>query len=47
MPINWEQIPEIAAAGFTIHEPPETPEEWMNLKPQSVSKKLLRDLGVL
>jgi len=47
MPINWEQLPELAKAGFTIHEPPEFPEEWKNLNPQSVSISLLRELGVV
>jgi len=45
MPIRWDQLPEIAAAGFTIHEPPETPPDWVTLVPQSVTKKLLRELG--
>ncbi|MBK1818002.1 DNA ligase D [Luteolibacter yonseiensis] len=47
MPVTWEQLPEIAAAGFTIHEPPETPREWISPKPQTVSKKLLRDLKII
>ena len=46
MPVEWSQLPEIAAAGFTIHEPPQTPADWMNLEPQSVSKKLLKELGL-
>lgn len=47
MPVNWEQLPEIAAAGYTIHEPPEKPSEWLDLKPQTIRKTVLRefDLG--
>lgn len=47
MPIQWEQLPELAKAGFTIHEPPEEPEEWKSLKPQTIPLKILRDLGVI
>ena len=46
MPINWEQLPEIASAGYTIHEPSETPAEWRDSKPQTISKKLLAELGL-
>jgi len=46
MPINWKQLPELGKAGFTIHEPPEQPAEWMNLKPQTIPVAFLRELGV-
>lgn len=47
MPINWGQLPQLAKAGFTIHEPPENPKEWQNLVAQNVPVSLLRDLGVM
>ncbi|MES2440688.1 MAG: DNA ligase D [Verrucomicrobiota bacterium] len=47
MPLNWDQLPRTDSAGFTIHEPPLTPSDWLNTKPQMIPKKLLRDLGVL
>ncbi len=47
MPVNWEQIPELSKAGYTIHEPPETSSEWMDLKPQTIRKSFLKELGVL
>jgi bifunctional non-homologous end joining protein LigD len=47
MPINWSQLPELAKAGFTIHEPPQMPDEWSELKPQTVSTALLRELDVI
>jgi bifunctional non-homologous end joining protein LigD len=43
MPVTWDQLPEIASAGYTIHEPPQTPDEWMNLKAQSITKNLLKE----
>ncbi len=46
MPIQWSQLPQITAAGYTIHEPPEMPTEWLEMKPQIISVKLLRELGV-
>jgi len=46
MPLNWAQIPELAKSGYTIHMPPENPEEWVDPKPHSITAKLLRDLGV-
>lgn len=47
MPLNWDQLPELAKAGFTIHEPPGQPEEWMDYKPQTIPARLLKELGVL
>ncbi len=47
MPIGWSQLPAITAAGYDIHEPPELPEEWLKMKPQTISIKLLRKLGVI
>lgn len=47
MPINWSQVPDVTAAGFTIHEPTKLPEEWRHLHPQIVRKSLLKEMGVL
>ncbi|MES2980895.1 MAG: DNA ligase D [Verrucomicrobiota bacterium] len=47
MPLDWDQLPEIVAAGFTIQEPPLRPAEWVQLKPQTISTKVLKKLGVL
>ncbi|MCW1923926.1 DNA ligase D [Luteolibacter arcticus] len=47
MPINWDQLPELAKSGFTIHEPAEQPKEWRDVGPQTVKISLLRELGVL
>ncbi|MCW1912976.1 DNA ligase D [Luteolibacter sp. GHJ8] len=46
MPINWAQLPELAKAGFTIHQPPEYPKEWEQLQPHTIPMALLKDLGV-
>jgi bifunctional non-homologous end joining protein LigD len=47
MPINWEQVPELSRAGYTIHEPPNIPTEWKGLRPQTIKKSFLKELGVL
>lgn len=47
MPLDWDQLPELAAAGFTIHEPPQTPADWVELKPQGIPVTVLRDLGAI
>ncbi|MES2657988.1 MAG: DNA ligase D [Verrucomicrobiota bacterium] len=47
MPVEWSQLPDVTAAGYTIHEPPELPPEWLKTKPQIISAKLLRKLGVV
>ncbi len=44
MPLNWSQLPDLEARGFTIYEAPETPEEWKKIKRQSISLKLLREM---
>jgi bifunctional non-homologous end joining protein LigD len=47
MPIDWSQLPELAKAGFTIHEPPQDPKEWRGIIPHTIPVSLLRELGVL
>lgn len=46
MPVNWDELPALGKAGFTIHEPARDPEEWRGLKPQTLPKKFLRELGI-
>ena len=46
MPIDWQQLPGIAPATFTIHEPPQTPSEWLEMKPQVISKTVLKEFGL-
>lgn len=43
MPVVWEQLSEVTSAGYTLHEPPEQPVEWLKLTPQSLSKAVLRE----
>ena len=47
MPLNWDQLPELSKAGFTIHEPPQHPKEWQQIAPHTIPAALLRDLGVV
>jgi hypothetical protein len=37
----------VAADGFTLRDPAKVPGDWRNLARQTVSKALLKDLGVL
>jgi bifunctional non-homologous end joining protein LigD len=46
MPINWDDLRDISAFGFTIHEPTQIPSDWKNIEPQSLPKATLRQLGV-
>lgn len=46
MPINWQDLSEATAAGFTIREPSSIPSEWKNLEPQTITKAMLRKLGL-
>lgn len=46
-PVNWDDLPNITADGFTIRDPFKMPKDWANINPQTVSKSLLKDLGVL
>jgi bifunctional non-homologous end joining protein LigD len=47
MPINWAQLAETAAADFTIWQPAETPSEWMEMTPQSVTKAVLQEFKLI
>ncbi|RYD20512.1 MAG: DNA ligase D, partial [Verrucomicrobiaceae bacterium] len=46
MPINWEDLSEATAAGFTIREPSSVPSEWKRLEPQTVTKAMLKSVGM-
>jgi bifunctional non-homologous end joining protein LigD len=46
-PVDWDQLPQVAADGFTLRDPAKVPGDWRNLARQTVSKALLKDLGVL
>lgn len=46
MPIDWDELRDLPAAGFNIHEPPREPKEWIDLKPLTVPQATLRRLGV-
>ncbi len=41
MPVNWSDLRDVSANGFTIREPLEPPSDWLNLKPQTIPKSLL------
>lgn len=46
MPVNWSDLHAITAVQFTIHHPPLVPSEWMGLKPQSITRAVLRRVGL-
>ncbi|RYD47576.1 MAG: DNA ligase D [Verrucomicrobiaceae bacterium] len=46
MPLNWEDLSEATAAGFTIREPSSIPSEWKRIKPQTITKAMLRNVGL-
>ncbi|MDB6132243.1 MAG: ATP-dependent ligase [Verrucomicrobiales bacterium] len=47
MPVSWDRLAGIAPAGFTIHDPPEMPEEWRKPARQTLKKAVLHELGIL
>jgi bifunctional non-homologous end joining protein LigD len=46
MPVAWADLPSVTAAGFNIHEPPQTPDEWLHFQPQRISKAHLKEFGL-
>lgn len=46
MPVNWSDLPDVTAAGFTLREPPQVPGEWMRYKPQKVTRGHLKEFGL-
>jgi len=45
-PVNWDELADVVRTGFHINEPFSLPEDWECIKPQSVTKKHLAELGV-
>jgi bifunctional non-homologous end joining protein LigD len=45
-PINWDELLNTTADGFTIREPLVMPSEWKKIRPQSITKAILKELGV-
>lgn len=46
MPVSWDDLAGVTAAGFTIDEPPQTPAEWTNFKSQRLTKGHLKEFGL-
>jgi bifunctional non-homologous end joining protein LigD len=46
MPINWSELREVSAGGYTIREPLNPPSDWLDLKPQTVSLALLKRVNL-
>lgn len=42
-PLDWEELEDATAAGFTLREPLEMPREWKRITPQVISKTLLKE----
>lgn len=45
-PVGWDTLAEVAQTGFHINEPFSLPEDWKDTKPQTVTKKHLREFGL-
>lgn len=43
MPLDWDELRDLEARGFTIREPSETPSAWLNVARHSVPKSLLAE----
>ncbi len=41
MPVSWDDLGELPAEGFNIHEPPNTPPEWLKPVTQSITKAMI------
>jgi bifunctional non-homologous end joining protein LigD len=46
MPVSWTDLPAMTPAGFTLHEPPQQPDEWLDFKPQRITKTHLKEFGL-
>ena len=46
-PLDWTDPAKLDAKGFTMREPFKLPADWKNITPQSISKALLKELGVV
>ena len=47
IPVNWDDLRESAAAGFKIRGPSACPSDWSDMNLQSISRRTLRDLGLV
>ncbi|WP_035609231.1 DNA ligase D [Haloferula sp. BvORR071] len=45
-PLDWKDLSTLDARGFTMREPFKLPADWKGITPQSISKALLKELGV-
>jgi bifunctional non-homologous end joining protein LigD len=43
-PVNWDDLADVAQSGFHINEPFRMPDDWKNIRPQPITKTLLREL---
>ncbi|MES2997502.1 MAG: DNA ligase D [Verrucomicrobiota bacterium] len=46
-PVDWDDLNEALAAGFTLREPLEIPADWKKIVPQTISKTLIMDVSAL
>ncbi len=44
-PLDWADLANLDAHGFTLREPFHLPAEWKSITPQSISKVLIKELG--
>lgn len=47
MPVNWSDLPTATAAGFTLSEPPQTPNEWRDYEPRKITRAHLKEFGLV
>ena len=45
MPLNWDDLSQLAPQGFNIREPSEVPSDWQSITPQSVKKALIEEVS--
>lgn len=45
MPVSWEELPSVTFNGFSIHEPPSVPSEWISPKSQQITKAMLHHVA--
>lgn len=47
MPVSWSDLATATAAGFTLNEPPQMPEEWRLFEPQKIKRTHLAEFGLV
>ncbi len=45
-PVNWDDLAGLVQTGFHINEPFSLPDDWKDTKPQSVTRKHLKEFGL-